>query len=203
MRVRLAIKHPPAEGGAGLRNIRERVGPFLPEEPGFLHGWWMQDASGEAVSVTVWNDHDVAAHEAALRAVPGLPDIDASLIRQPDARHVLDLEASLGLEEAGGVLARVAWFDPGEPAAEPGWVEGHLVPALAGVDGFLTLVLARDVESSRIVSLTLWGSEAALRSGQDAVTARADAAGLPLPRPGSVEVFRVWHEVRPGNASFR
>lgn len=196
MRVRLAIKQPPGEGEAGVRNIRERVGPFLEQEPGFLRGWWMDDAARTGLSITVWDDDEIEAHETALRVVPGLPDIDPSLIRQPDERHVLDVEASLGLEEAGAAFGRIAWFDAGEPAAESGWVQGHLVPALTGVEGFLTLVLARDVESSRIVSLTLWARETALRGGEDAVAARADAVGIPLPRPRSVELFRVWHEAQ-------
>jgi len=199
VRVRLAVKLPPGEGEAGLRNIRERVGPFLTEEPELVHGWWTEEASGKAVSVTVWEDDDIAPHEAAIRKVPRLPDLDASLIRQPDSRKVLDVVASWGLENRGGRLARIAWFDDAEQAAESTWVGGHLIPALTGVDGFLTLILARDVESGRAVSLTLWEGEAALRSGQDAIRARAESAGLPLPRPGTVEVLSVVHEVESRN----
>jgi hypothetical protein len=195
MRVRLAFKEPPGEGDAGWRNVRERVGPSLTGQPAFVHGWWGEQESKRGVSVSLWADHDIDAHEAALRAVPPLEGVDPGRIRQPDRRIVLDVLAEHGVDRRGGRSARFASFDPEEPAADREWVRDHLVPALTAADGFLCLILCRDVGSGEIVSFTVWESVSAIEVAQAAIRDRARGAGTALPVPSSVEVFEIVHEV--------
>jgi hypothetical protein len=195
MRARIATKHPPGEGPDGWRNIRDRVTPFLVARPEFVHGWWFEDDYLKAVSITVWSDEDLEAHEAALRSVPLLPGMDRSRIHPPDTRAFADVLTTWALSRSGAVAARMASFDPSENASELEWVRDHLLPALREVDDFRTLLLAREAGSNQILSVSLWASESSAReTGPLAVAEAGRRAGRTMPRPRAVEQFQIVHE---------
>ena len=85
-------------------------------------------------------------HEAALRDVPLLPGFDRSMIHPPDARVFMDVLATLGLDQSGARMARLARFEPAERATEfeirrqiQNWIEtgslGHWITAFEAEQG--------------------------------------------------------------------
>lgn len=69
-----------------LKALRERLGPKVAAQPGFVHGYWLGDrASGRSLSVTLWASE---AEERASRAnLQGLLDQMGDLLASRDVRQ--------------------------------------------------------------------------------------------------------------------
>src|SRR5262245_34488574 len=92
------------------------------------------------------------------------------------------------------LVVRVAVFsnDQGRLEDYRGFIEGHLFPTLRTVPGYVGTLLGREPNGGQLISLSFWHSEAAARTGEEAVGSAIRA--LPpgsAPRPTKVEKYVV------------
>lgn len=90
------------------------------------------------------------------------------------------------------LVVRVAVFSNEQGRLEDyrGFIEGHLFPTLRTVPGYVGTLLGREPKDGQLISLSFWHSEAAAKTGEEAV-GRAIRALPPgsAPRPTKVENY--------------
>lgn len=90
------------------------------------------------------------------------------------------------------LVVRVAIFpaEQGTLQDRRDWIDGHLLPTLRTVPGYVGTFLGRDPGSGQLVSLSFWESTPAAVAGEEAVgrVLRSLPAGT-APRPSTVEKY--------------
>jgi heme-degrading monooxygenase HmoA len=200
MIARIGIFHhvTPEAAAALHHNLVARFRPALKAQAGFIARYWLTDAGGKHLSVTIWED------EAALRtggaranAVPLLPGQDPERIPSPDLVALYDVVTCvppLATGDEPDWFARVATYE-GTPVQVDQTVRNlreRGIPALAQLPGFRGGYWLVDRAAGKGMNLTLWASEAAVHASA-AATERLREEGVRASgvRPTSVETFQV------------
>jgi hypothetical protein len=97
-------------------------------------------------------------------------------------------------EKIPALVMRIATFSGGHGPLDEyrDFVDAHLFPTLRAVPGYVGAFLGHDSDSTRLISVSFWRSEADVVSGEEAVASvvRALPPGT-APRPSTVEKFIV------------
>jgi hypothetical protein len=97
-------------------------------------------------------------------------------------------------ENMPALVMRVATFSSGHRPLDEyrDFIDAHLFPTLRAVSGYVAAFLGRNSDSTRLISVSFWRSEADAVTGEEAVASvlRVLPRGS-APRPSNVEKFIV------------
>lgn len=93
-RIGTFLSLPPEAAAASRHNLLERFLPALKVQEGFVGGFWLADAEGRHLSITVWESEEAMRRGAArANAVPLLPGQDPAQIPGADSVELCEVVA--------------------------------------------------------------------------------------------------------------
>jgi heme-degrading monooxygenase HmoA len=175
---------PPEQVEAALRYLRDKALPRLKAQPGFRGLYFLIDrGSGKGLSLALWEtEGSLRASEAAYVGQAGAElsqQLGLSIPSVATYEVVVKTPAGSGAPDSLGRFARVITSQLSPEQMEPGLHairEQGLPTAVYETPGFRGAYFLADRQASRIMNVSLWESEGALRASGEAAARVAPQA---------------------------